>query len=442
VRGGSVEVSAVLRAAVFRSAAWVILFLMTGPAPTPRENVPPASAAQLAANPQVAGAVVWFEQHAGWITEEQARLTAIPAPMFHEAERAAEVKKLLEAAGLRVQADNAGNVIGELPGVLDAEVIVLSAHMDTVFPPGTDVRVRREGNRLLAPGISDNGAGLAGLIAVASAVHAARIKPQRTILFVADVGEEGEGNLAGMRAVVEAHRSRIRAMIVLDGSATDYVTTMALASHRLEVLIEGPGGHSWSDFGTPNPIVAASRALTRFASYRAPESPRTTFNIGQIEGGNSINSIPHDARFKIDLRSADPAEIDKMEAALRAAVEAGVNEEMSAARDRTKGKLEWKLRSLGERPGGALAEDSPLLAALRDADSFLGNESRLERSSTDANIPLALGIDAIALGAGGSSGGAHSLHEWYDPAGRELGLKRILLTLLTMSGVAPATPQR
>lgn len=387
--------------AVFRAAAWVILFLMTAPAPTPRENAPPASAVQLAANPQVAGALVWLEQHTGWVTGEQARLTSIPAPTFHEAERAAEVKKLLGAAGLRMHSDKAGNVIGELPGVLDAELIILSAHLDTVFPPGADLRLRREGKRLLAPGISDNGAGLAGLIAVATALHEARFKPQRTILFVADVGEEGEGNLAGMRAVVEAYRGRIRSIIVLDGSATDYVTTMALAAHRLEVLIEGPGGHSWSDFGAPNPIVAASRALTRLANYRAPESPRTTFNIGQIEGGNSVNSIPHDARFKIDLRSADPAEIAKMEAALREAVEAGVNEEMSAARNRTKGRLEWKLRSLGERPAGELGTNSPLLAALRNADSFLGNESRLERSSTDANVPLALGIDAIALGAGG-----------------------------------------
>jgi acetylornithine deacetylase/succinyl-diaminopimelate desuccinylase-like protein len=422
---------------------WIILFPMIERAPAPQESLQTArhgglaSAAQLAAEPQVASALTWFGEHGAWITDQQARITAIPAPTFQEADRAAALKGLLEAAGLPVHLDGAGNVIGELGGTREDALVVLAAHLDTVFPLGTDVHVRHDGNRLLAPGISDNGAGLAGLVAVASAMQAARIKPERTILFVADVGEEGEGNLAGIRAVVDAYR-RLYCVIALDGAATDFVATRALSSHRLEVVIRGPGGHSWADFGVPNPVLAASRALVRFDSYRTPESPRTTFNVGRIEGGNSINSIPHEVSVKIDLRSEDAAEIAKMETALREAVAASVKEEMAVARDLSKGGLEWKIRSLGERPGGSLSEDSPLLAALRSADAYLGKQSRLERASTDANVPLALGIDAIALGAGGSGGGAHSLREWYDPAGRELGLQRVLLTLLAVSGVAPA----
>src|SRR4029077_13328159 len=206
-------------------------------------------------------------------------------------------------------------------------------------------------------------------------------------------------------------------------------------SRRLEVLITGPGGHSWSDFGIPNPINALVRASVRFINTRVPTNPRTTFNLGQIEGGTSVNSIPYEARLKVDVRSESEDELTRLESALRECVAAGVRDEMDSARDRTKGKLEWKVDLLGSRPGGELVADSPLLAALRAADEFVGNQSRVERSSTDANIPLSLGIDAISIGAGGSGGGAHSLQEWYDSAGREMGLKRALLTLLGVSGV-------
>jgi tripeptide aminopeptidase len=286
-----------------------------------------------------------------------------------------------------------------------------------------------------APGISDNGAGLVALVALARAIRETRIKPQRSILFVADVGEEGEGNLRGMRAVVDAYKSRLRAVIVLDGSATDHVTTKALASRRLEAVITGPGGHSWSDFGMANPINALVRASVRFINTKVPATPRTTFNLGQIEGGTSVNSIPFEAKLKVDIRSESEDELARLESALRECISAGVRDEMESSRDRSKGKLEWKVEPLGSRPGGELSPDSPLLAALRAADDYVGNQSRAERSSTDANIPLSQGIDAISIGAGGNGGGAHSLKEWYEPAGREMGLKRVLLTLLGVSGV-------
>jgi acetylornithine deacetylase/succinyl-diaminopimelate desuccinylase-like protein len=326
-------------------------------------------------------------------------------------------------------------VIGLQRGESDKEIVILSAHLDTVFPVGTDVKVRRDKSRMTAPGISDNGAGLAALVAVARALHEARIQPRRTILFVADVGEEGEGNLRGMRAIVDAYRDRLKAVIVLDGSSIDHVTTKALASRRVEVVITGPGGHSWSDFGVPNPINALVRGSVRFISTRVPASPRTTFNLGQIEGGTSINSIPHEARLKVDLRSENDDELIRLESALRECVTAGIRDEMEASRDRSKGKLEWKLDLLGSRPGGELASNSPLLATLRAADETVRNQSRIERASTDANIPLSLGIDAISIGAGGNGGGAHSLQEWYESDGREVGLQRVLLTLLGTAGV-------
>ncbi len=427
--------------AVKRVLVWVILFAMPVRSSLARQSTRSASVGQLGENAQVRAALAWFAPNLVWINDQQARLTEIPAPAFQEGQRAAVLKTLFSAAGLTVQVDATGNVIGELRGVNEKEIVVLSAHLDTVFPAGTDVKVRHEGSRMLAPGISDNGTGLAALAAIARALQEAQIKPQRTILFVADVGEEGEGNLRGMRALVDAYRSRLKAVIVLDGAGTDHVTTIALASRRLEVIISGPGGHSWSDFGMPNPINALVRGSMRFINTKVPGSPRTTFNLGQIDGGTSINSIPYQARLKVDVRSESESELARLESALRESMAAGVRDEMESPRDRSRGKLEWKVELLGSRPGGELAAGSPLLAALRASDAMVENESRIERSSTDANIPLSLGIDAISIGAGGNGGGAHSLQEWYDPAGREMGLKRALLTLLGVAEVAPERPK-
>ena len=414
----------------------VILLSMPARSAIPFSSNRAAQFAQVSQNPQVRTALDWFKPHLAWINDEQARLTEIPAPTFGEAQRADAIKVLLAAVGLEVHLDKVGNVIGELPGINDREIILIAAHLDTVFPAGTDVKVRREKDRMYAPGISDNGTGLISVVAIARALHEARIKPQRTILFVADVGEEGEGNLRGMRALVETYREKLKAVIVLDGSGTDHVTTKALASRRMEAVITGPGGHSWSDFGIPNPISALVRSSVRFLNTRVPPTPRTTFNLGQIEGGTSVNSIPHEAHLKVDVRSESEDELLRLENALRECMAAGVRDEMESARDRSKGKLEWKVETLGSRPGGELPSDSPLLAALRAADDFTGNSSRIERASTDANIPLSLGIDAIALGAGGNGGGAHSLQEWYEPNGRDLGLRRVLLTVLGTSGIA------
>jgi tripeptide aminopeptidase len=372
-------------------ALWVILLSMpVRPASVPQSSHP-APSTQFADHPEVRAALAWFARNLAWINEQQSRLTEIPAPPFQEAQRAAAVKLLLASSGLAVQIDKTGNVIGELRGANEKEIVVLSAHLDTVFPASTEIKVRHDGERL---------------------------------------------HLRGMRALIEAYKPKLKAVIVLDGSGTDHVTTKALASRRLEATISGPGGHSWSDFGMPNPINALVRASVRFINTKVPVAPRTTFNIGQIEGGTSVNSIPYEAKLKVDIRSESEDELAKLESALRECIAAGVRDEMESARDRTKGKLEWKVEPLGSRPGGELPANSPLLAALRSADEYVGNQSRVERSSTDANVPLANGIDAISIGAGGTGGGAHSLQEWYEPAGREMGLKRVLLTLLGASGLA------
>lgn len=422
-------------------AVCVILFAMpirsSVVSPVARQTAP----VSLADNAQVRTAIEWFAQNRAWIDDQQIRLTEIPAPSFEEEKRAAAVKELFAAEGLAVHIDKIGNVIGELRGANDREIVLIAAHLDTVFPAGTQVKVQREGDRLVAPGISDNGTGLAGLIAIPRAMRAAKITPQRTILFAANVGEEGEGNLRGMRALIDAYRSKLRGVIVLDGSGTDHVTTKALASRRLEVVISGPGGHSWSDFGMPNPINALVRGALRFINTKLPVTPRTTFNLGQVEGGTSVNSIPYEAKLKVDLRSESEDEIIRLESALRECMATGVRDEMDNARDRSKGKLEWKVNLIGSRPGGDLPADSALLAALRAADDLTGNQSRTERSSTDANIPLSMGIEAISIGAGGNGGGAHSLQEWYEPAGRENGLKRVLLTLLGVAGVVSGQGQ-
>jgi acetylornithine deacetylase/succinyl-diaminopimelate desuccinylase-like protein len=402
------------------------------------------SAQQLSNDPRTARALDWLEKNGAWVTEQHIRITEVPAPPFQETGRGALLRKLLEPYGLRMRVDEVGNIVGERPGANGKGVVLLTAHMDTVFPAGMDVRVRREGHRLLAPGIADNGAGLAGLVAVARAMQEAKLPTELTVVFAANVGEEGEGNLRGMRKLMETYRSRLRYVIALDGASVEHVITSALASQRVEVIVTGPGGHSWSDFGLPNPIDALARGIAGFVKVRLPEQPRTTFNVGEIQGGTSVNSIPYRATIKVDLRSESPAELERLEKALREAIQQGVNEENAAGRWAGAGlhepgaRLEVKFHVLGVRPGGELPADSPLLAAVRSADNFLGIRSHLDRSSTDANLPLSLGIPAIAIGAGGNGGAVHSPAEWYDPADRELGLKRILLTLL---GVAAPPPK-
>jgi tripeptide aminopeptidase len=390
--------------------------------------------AKLAGDPACARGLQWIDKSAAWSTDQQIRLTEIPAPEFNEARRGEAFAEIFAANGFRVRTDKIGNVIAERPGSDPKSVVLLAAHLDTVFPAGTDVRVKRDGARLLAPGIADNGVGLASLVSLAHAIDESRIRTTKTIVLAGDVGEEGEGNLRGMRALVEAYGSRLSAVIAVDGPSTDHITTQAIASRRFEASVTGPGGHSWSDFGAPNPITAIARGIVQFSGVSIPDDPRSSYNFGAIEGGTSVNSIPSRAAVKVDLRSEDENELARLESALRDAMQSGVRSETSATKS-PGDSLQLAFKSLGTRPAGKLPEDSPLLATIRNVDRYLGNRSRLERSSTDANIPLSMGIPAVALGGGGRGGGSHTLDEWYDPAGRELGLKRLFLTVVSLAGL-------
>jgi len=391
---------------------------------------------KLAESSSVARGLTWIEKNSDWITDQQIKLTEIPAPEFDEARRGEYLKQLFEANGLQVRTDKLGNVIGERAGSDPNSVVLLAAHLDTVFAPGTDVHVKRDGSRLTAPGIADNGAGLAALAALARVLNDTNIHTKSTIVLAGDVGEEGEGNLRGIRALVEAYRSKLVAVIAVDGASTEHITTQGIASHRFEVVITGPGGHSWSDFGAPNPITALARGIVRFSNVPVPSDPRSSYNFGTIEGGTSVNSIPARAAVKVDLRSEQESEVVKMEKALREAMQTGLRDELAAANE-SSDALQITFRSLGARPAGKISDNAPLVDTIRSVDRFLGNRSRLERSSTDANIPLSLGVPAVSLGGGGKGGGSHTLAEWYDASGRDLGVKRLFLATLTLAGVQP-----
>ncbi len=424
------------------------LFTRSNPEP-PRDDqpVPDHQIARLAELRLVHETMAWFRRNEHRIAEWQLAVTAIPAPPFGEDQRSRWMRDRFEEIGLLdIHRDELGNVFGIRPGALhlpqsadvgpfNVKFFAVSAHMDTVFPAGTPLDVRGEGDRLHGPGICDNGAGLVALLALAAALHETGIRHRNPIVFIGNVGEEGEGDLRGMRHIFSQPRWRenVERVLVLDGAGIDSIIAEGLGSRRFEVTVEGPGGHSWSDFGVPNPIVALGRAIDHFSGTPLPESPKTTFNIGVISGGTSVNSIPQSAFMRVDLRSAAAGEIDRLEANLRAAIDDAVEETRATVRGRS--PLRYEIRMVGNRPSADLPSDAPLMQTLRAVDAHLGIRAKVNRASTDANIPLSLGIEALAIGGGGSGGGAHTLHEWFEPAGRDLALKRILLTTLALTGV-------
>jgi acetylornithine deacetylase/succinyl-diaminopimelate desuccinylase-like protein len=392
--------------------------------------------ARLAALPQVQSAFRWFAAQEPQISDWQMQLAGIAAPPFGEGERAAWLAERFRELQLDdVHLDEVGNVFGIRRGLEPSNrFLAITAHIDTVFPAGTALRPRREGSRLYGPGISDNGAGVAALLATAAALHASGIRHLGPLVFIGNVGEEGEGDLRGMRHIFsDPHWSEaIAATLVLDGAGADSIVAEALGSRRFEVVVRGPGGHSWSDFGAPNPIIVLARAIERFTQVRVAAVPKTTFNIGVIRGGTSVNSIPELASMRVDLRSTSSAEIDRLELALRAALDQALMADAGKARS---GALTYEATMIGSRPAGELDSNARLLRVIRAVDSHLGNPSQVQRASTDANIPLSLGREAVAIGGGGAGGGAHTVQEWFDCAGREVALKRILLAALALTGV-------
>ena len=395
-----------------------------------------ASAASLAAQPAVKACLEWLRRERAWINDQHLKLCRIPAATFFEEKRAEWMAEQFRALGWEAKIDRGGNTVAQPKGAGEGPWVALTAHLDTVFAPRTpdDIKVASDG-RFLGPGVSDNGAGLAALLAIAAAWNAAPPleSPSTWPLLVANVGEEGEGNLNGMRYFCRhANTAKLKALLVLDGPDAEHITSRALASRRFEVVISGPGGHSWRDFGVPNPVHAIARAITLFTDQAVEETfgdPRTTFNFGIVEGGSSINSIPGEARTKIDLRSEDNARIERLAQQLTAAVERAVELENALS---NAGRATARVREIGSRPSGALADDAPLLECVRGVDAHLGIRSYLECSSTDANVPLSMGLPALSIGAGGLGGGAHTAAEWYSPEGREQGLQRIMLILCLM----------
>ena len=404
---------------------------------TALKTSPALTVRQLLSTPEVLRAFHFFETTAEAITDEHIRICSIPASPFGEQERARYLSEKFSKLGLtEVEIDEEGNCLGLLKGASRSPLFVVSAHLDTVFAPDTDFTVVRKADKLLAPGIADDGCGLAALMALAQAIQTQRIRTEGSILFVGTVGEEGEGNLRGVRHLLTKGRwaSKVDAFLSFDGPGVDRITNRALGSRRYRVELFGPGGHSWGDFGAPNPVHALGSAISRFAAYPAPKEPRTTFNVGHIEGGASINSIPSKAAMEVDLRSTADTELRRLDAFFRRAIREAVDEE-NAKRRPGDPELKLKLVLIGERPTGETAPDSPLVELAIETTRAFGFEPRLDQSSTDSNLPISLGIPAITLGAGGASGSSHTLDEWYDPRDRDKGLKRGLLVILGIVGL-------
>jgi tripeptide aminopeptidase len=404
--------------------------------------------AHLAANPALHRAFRWLHLHQLQLRQWQLEMLHIPAPPFGEQARAAWFLERFHQLGLtNVHLDQAGNALAELPAPESTTTpcILLSAHLDTVFPPGTITNPTEVETRILAPGACDNAAGLSALLGLAAALRHAELIPKVSILFAANVGEEGEGDLRGMRHLFtqSPYASRIAAAIALEGGGTTGVVTEALASRRFRVSVNGPGGHSWTDAGAPNPILILARALLALESLDLPHAiPRTTLNVGHITGGTSINSIPFSATALLDLRSTSSTQLLAAEQALRQTLDHWVTHSPAAANGssaNSNGHPTLTVEIIGDRPGGCLPQDSPLFITLRAVDRHLSLRTEAGLGSTDANIPLSLGVPAIAIGAGGLGGGMHTLQEWYDPTNRNLALRRILLTLLDTTNLAAET---
>jgi acetylornithine deacetylase/succinyl-diaminopimelate desuccinylase-like protein len=391
--------------------------------------------AALASDRAVHRAFGWLHLHEAQMRRWQMEFLGIPAPPFGEAERAAWFCERFAEMGLvGAGIDAAGNAVAEIRagGARDeGPVVLLSAHLDTVFPAGTDCAPREDESKILGPGACDNGAGLTALLGLAAALKHAEIVPGCTLVFAANVGEEGEGDLRGMRHLFAAapYAGRVRAAIALEGGGDAMVVDRALGSRRLRVTIAGPGGHSWADAGRANPIMTLAAALVELGTLRLPARPRTTLSCGVIHGGTSVNSIPEVATADLDLRSVSGMELDR--------VELGVLETLTRIVDgenHRRGGAELRLRvaRIGDRAAGALAPSSGLAMSLKAVDRHLGIPTEARIGSTDANLPLSLGVPALAIGAGGTGWGIHTLQEGYDPTGRDLALRRVLLLLLDM----------
>ena len=370
------------------------------------------------------------------VLREQVALSMIPAPTGDEGARGDYVAACFRELGLRdVHADAVGNVLGWRAGAGDESPVVLCAHLDTVFPPDADVRVRQEGSRFYGPGIVDNARGLAGMLAIARVVDGIRLRTRRPALFVASVGEEGGGDLRGSKHLFATLDRAPACCIALDGAGDDRIVHRALGARRFRITYRGAGGHSWASFGVPNPVHAAGGAAARLAALPLPRHPRTTLSVCRIGGGISVNAIPEEAWLEVDLRSSSAEVLAGCAADIRAAVHTAAREESSRRAPGTE-PLTYDIAIIGDRPCGVTSEGHPLVQMASAITRLSVRAPELVTASTDANVPISLGIPAIAIGAGGRGGGVHTPAEWYDNTDGALGLERALAILVGAAGLA------
>ena len=374
------------------------------------------------------------------VIREIIAINEVAAPPFKEGERAKLFAQMLRESGLQgVEIDPEGNVLGLRKGTGSGPLVAIAAHLDTVFPEGTDVRVKREGNRLLGPGVGDNSRSLAVLLSIIRALDEAKVQTTGDILFIGDVGEEGPGDLRGMRYLFQKgrYKDRIRMFVSVDGagSGSDIVNG-ALGSRRYHVVFRGPGGHSYGAFGLVNPTYAMAKAIDRLSKISVPSTPRTTYNVGVVGGGTSVNSIPNEVWMDVDLRSESPQQLNKLAEEFIKQMNSAADDE-NRARSTNQGKISVEAKVIGERPSGITAVDSPIVKLAAAAVNKFGFSPTYSVGSTDSNLPISLGVPAITVDSGGSGGRAHALDEWInvEKTNSVRGINLVMTTLLALSGV-------
>jgi acetylornithine deacetylase/succinyl-diaminopimelate desuccinylase-like protein len=397
-----------------------VLFVLLLAAAAPAVAAPASATDPVVADPRFRAAVAAFDRDFDRFVAELIRLTEIPAPPFGEGPRALAYQAMLRDAGLEdIEQDAEGNVMGLRRGTSGsaAPLLAVAAHLDTVFPAGTDVTVKRSGTRLVAPGIGDNTRGLAFVLALLRALREAKVETTSDILFIGNVGEEGQGDLRGVRYLFTQgkYKDRIKRFITVDGGNLDLVANSGLGSRRYRVTFKGPGGHSWGAFGTVSPAFAMGDAIARLGRLQVARTPKVSFNVGVVSGGTSVNSIPFETSMEVDMRAVDPAALRDIDARFQALVAEAVAAE-NAARSTANGPITVEVKLIGDRPSGTTPPDSPVLRRLAATMRAYDKVPVWETSSTDANIPISLGIPAFSLArnSGGKGGRGHSLDEWVD----------------------------
>ncbi|MGE5244350.1 MAG: M20/M25/M40 family metallo-hydrolase [Betaproteobacteria bacterium] len=413
-----------------RIAAGVIAAVALGAVAGAQER--PDAAADLMKDPAVKAAVDAAKTSEPQALEDEVRFCQVAAPPFKEGARAEVLKKEFEQLGLQnVRIDKAGNVLGERPGAAPHPHLAMAAHLDTVFPEGTNVTVRREGNILHGPGIGDDCRGLAVLVSIIRSLKQANVQTPGSITFVADVGEEGLGDLRGMKELFDhTLKGQVDRFVTIDGTGLG-ITHTFVGSHRYRVTFKGPGGHSFGAFGLANPIHALGRAVAKIDEFRVPSDPKTTFNVGRIGGGTSVNSIPFEAWMEVDMRSVSAAALQELDGRFQKAVDQAVDEENQ--RWEKPGMITADKKLVGDRPAGSMPDDAPIVRAAIAVTRLFGPVAANRAGSTDANYPVSLGIPGIDIGGGGRGAKAHSLEESFDPTDSYLGTQRALLLTVALA---------